>query len=137
MEKHYELNDSIFEEQFAACTLDPALFSHEAHLRLAWIHLCKYGIDQAISNICLQIQRYAASLGAHDKYNETVTIAAIRAVYHFMLRSETDNFQDFIAENSRLKTSFKQLLNSHYRTDIFSSERAKKEYLEPELLPFD
>lgn len=137
MEKHFELNDVIFEAQFADCTLEPALFSHEAHLRLAWIHLNKYGVDQAIANVCRQIKNYAASLGAPDKYNETVTIAAIRAVYHFMLRSKTDNFQDFIAENPRLKTSFKQLLNSHYSTDIFTSERARREYLEPELLPFD
>lgn len=137
MEKHFTLDDLTFEQQFADCTLDPTLFSHEAHLRLAWIHIRKYGIDQAIENICPQIKNYAASLGAHDKYNETVTIAAIRAVYHFMLRSQTANFQDFITENPRLKTSFKQLLYSHYRTDIFTSERAKKEYLEPELLPFD
>ena len=137
MEKHFEWSDAIFEQQFSDCTLDPALFGHEAHLRLAWIHINKYGIDRAIKNICLQIQNFAARAGAPDKYNETVTIAAIRAVYHFMLRSDTDNFQDFILENSRLKTSFKQLLNSHYRTDIFNSERAKRAYIEPELLPFD
>ncbi|MDX1943095.1 MAG: hypothetical protein SFU99_21205 [Saprospiraceae bacterium] len=137
MEKHFHLSDLAFEQQFADCSLDPTLFSHEAHLRLAWIHIKKYGIDQAIENICQQIKHYAASLGAHDKYNETVTIAAIRAVYHFMLRSKTDHFQDFIIENPRLKTSFKELLFSHYSTDIFTSERAKKEYLEPELLPFD
>lgn len=137
MEKHFELNDFTFEQQFAHCSLDSTLFSHEAHLRLAWIHIHQYGIDQAIENICKQIKSYATSLGAHDKYNETVTIAAIRAVYHFMLRSKTDNFRDFIIENPRLKTSFKELLFSHYSTNIFTSERAKKEYLEPELLPFD
>jgi len=137
MEKHFTLDDRTFEQQFADCTLDPALFSHEAHLRLAWIHLTQYGVDQAIQNICAQLKNFTAALGAQDKYNETVTIAAIRAVYHFMLRSQTDNFQDFIIENSRLKTAFKQLLYSHYSTDIFTSERAKREYLEPELLAFD
>jgi len=137
LEKHYQLTDAEFEKQFANCTLDAKLFSHEAHLRLAWIHLDKYGIDQAIQSICLQLVNFVDSLGASDKYNKTVTIAAVRAVYHFMLKSETANFKDFIAENPRLKHNFKELLRFHYKTDIFNSELAKKEYLEPELLPFD
>ena len=137
MDNHYTLTDAEFELQFGTASLDPNLFSHEAHLRLAWIHIRKYGVERAIKNICSQLQDFTISVGARDKYNKTVTIAAIRAVYHFMLRSNTDNFLDFIAENQRLKTSFKALLASHYVTDIFKSEQAKQAYLEPELLPFD
>ena len=137
MENHFDLNDLEFEQQFASGVLAPKLFSHEAHLRLAWIHVTKYGIDKAIENIRIQLQNFVAVIGAADKYNETVTIAAIRAVYHFMRKSKTHNFEDFIVENHRLKFQFKELLSFHYRTNIFLSERAKKEYLEPEILPFD
>lgn len=137
MEAHFALTDPEFEQQFARCSLDPSLFGHEAHLRLAWIHIQKYGVDQAIENVTQQLQEFVASLGASDKYNETVTVAAIRAVYRFMLKSETNTFQDFILENPRLKYNFRELLACHYQTDIFSSERARKYYLEPELLPFD
>jgi hypothetical protein len=137
MEKHTELNDQEFEAQFAACALDPALFTHEAHLRLAWIHIRKYGVDEAVVNITTQLRAFVKSVGAEHKYNETVTIAAIRAVYHFMLRSGTHDFQHFIAENIRLKSDFRQLLSSHYKTNIFQSEKARQIYLEPELLPFD
>lgn len=38
MKTHHQLNDQQFEEQFQNCTFDPTLFTHEAHLRLAWIH---------------------------------------------------------------------------------------------------
>ena len=137
MERHVELSDILFEEQFSNGSLNPAIFSHEAHLRLAWIHINRYGIDRAIENICTQLQDYVEFLGVKDKYNATVTIAAIRAVYHFMLKSETKDFQRFIAENERLKFNFKELVGYHYVTDIFKSEKAKMEYLEPELLPFD
>jgi hypothetical protein len=51
MNSHFELSDELFEEQFQNCQLNPALFNHEAHLRLAWIHITKYGIDKAIENI--------------------------------------------------------------------------------------
>jgi hypothetical protein len=137
MEKHVELSDTEFENQFSTCSLDPGIFSHEAHLRLAWIHIHKYGIDRAVENITSQLKDFVESLGAMEKYNETVTISAIRAVYHFVVRSTTNDFPSFISENPRLKNNFKDLLSSHYKTDIFKSTKAKKEYLEPELLPFD
>jgi hypothetical protein len=137
MENHFELTDVEFENQFSNCSLDPTVFNHEAHLRLAWIHVSKYGTDKAIENITNQLQNFVASLGAGDKYNKTVTISAIRAMHHFMLKSETTDFKNFISENPRLKNNFKELLSSHYTTDIFTSEQAKKEYLQPELVPFD
>ena len=134
---HTELNDNAFEEQFSNGSLNPALFTHEAHLRLAWIHIKMYGINKAIDNIGAQLQHYVEVTGVKDKYNTTVTIAAIRTVYHFMLKSNTKDFQGFIAENQRLKYNFKELLSYHYTSDIFKSENAKREYLQPELLPFD
>lgn len=137
MEKHFELTDQEFETQFEKLTLHPVLFSHEAHIRLAWIHIKQYGLDQAIENICTQIKAFATFHGDADKYNHTVTIAAIRAVYHFMLKAGLDNFSDFITTHPRLKTSFKQLIESHYSTNIFASSQAKEAYLAPDLLPFD
>jgi hypothetical protein len=137
MKDHFEFSDSAFENAVRECTLHPSLFSHEAHLRLAWLHIDKYGPGQATGNISRQLRRFVQKQGGVDKYNVTVTIAAIRIVYHFKLRSCSDNFQDFIQEFPRLKTGFKYLLGCHYITDIFSSAQAKKKFLEPELLPFD
>lgn len=137
MEKHFLLTDEDFEKQFINASLDPEIFSHEAHLRLAWLHIHNYGIDKAIQNITTQLRAYVLKLGAIDKYNHTLTIAAIKAVYHFYNKTYADNFQEFISKNQRLKSSFKELMNAHYSTNIFISDAAKTKYLEPELLPFD
>ncbi|MEL6812630.1 MAG: hypothetical protein AAFP76_14975 [Bacteroidota bacterium] len=137
MEKHDHFTDIEFEKQFRHGLLHPDYFSHQAHLRLAWIHINNYGIDAAILNITAQIKNFTKIHGAEDKYNETVTIAAIRAVYHFWLKSESDNFKNFIAEFPRLQYNFRELLGYHYAFDIFISEEAKTHYLEPDLLPFD
>lgn len=136
MNNHAELTDQEFTEHFENCSLNPVLFNHEAHLRLAWIHVDKYGVEQAIENISRQLKQYVTSLGAFDKYNETVTVAAIRAVDHFKRKSSTNNFPDFIAQNPRLKNNFKELLSCHYTTDIFTSKAARQQFLSPELLPF-
>jgi hypothetical protein len=137
MEAHRHLSDEEFESQFAQCTFPAELFSHEAHIRLAWIHISRYGLDKAIENICTQLRAFTRSLGAADKYNHTVTVAAIRAVYHFMLKSDCAHFIDFLTEAPRLKTAFKELMEAHYSTNIFTSDKARKEYLQPDLLPFD
>ena len=131
------ISDADFEQQFESCALNPEWFTHEAHLRLAWIHIRKYGLDQAIENACSQIGRYAEAHGARDKFNKTVTVAALKAVYHFMNRSQVHDFHSLIKEYPRLKTGFKGLMNAHYGIDIFKSGRARKEFLEPDLLPFD
>src|SRR4051812_20993543 len=136
MTNHYELNDQEFEQEFEHCVLNPAIFSHEAHLRLAWIHIQKYGLDQAIINISQQLTAFVEHVGAKDKYNKTLTVAAVKAVYHFINKSSTDNFYDFIQENPRLLYNFRELMQAHYREDIFNLPLAKKVFLEPDLLPF-
>lgn len=136
MISHFELSDIEFEQQFQSCTLDPAVFTHEAHLRLAWIHIRNYGIEKAIENVCVHLLVFVEHAGARDKYNKTLTIAATRAVYHFMQRSDADSFAGFIHQFPGLKTNFRGIIAAHYREDIFNSERAKQEYVEPDLLPF-
>ena len=136
MTSHLELSDDAFEKLFSACQLNPELFTHEAHVRLAWIHLKKYGEAQAIENIFIQLLNFVTQLGAADKYNKTVTIAAIKTVHHFIQKSQSTVFADFILEFPRLKCNFKELLGAHYGIDVFKLERAKHEFLEPDLLPF-
>ncbi len=137
MSSHFDLTDAEFENQFASAQLNPSLFSHEAHLRLAYIHISKYGEEQAITNITSQIWRYVKKLGAEDKFNKTLTVAAIKAIHHFMQKSESDNFKDLIIEFPRLKLRFRELMAAHYKVDIYNSLIAKKQFLEPDLLAFD
>ncbi len=137
MEKHFEFTDADFVQQFISCELDPTVFSHEAHLRLAWINIDQHGIEKAIESIQTQLKKFVEFVGATDKYNKTLTIASMKAVYHFMLKSKADNFKDFIIEFPQLKNNFKGLISTHYSFDVFNLEEAKAEYLEPDLMPFD
>lgn len=137
MDTHHNLPDYRLEMLFEQCSLPSTLFTHEAHLRLAWIHITKYGINKAILNLCTQIKDYARSLGYEEKYNQTLTVASVKTVNHFIQKSVSINFEGFIAEFPQLKYGFKLLLETHYGFDIFSSEKAKTTYLEPDLLPFE
>lgn len=136
MEKHFELSDAEFEKQFISCQLSPTIFSHEAHLRLAWLNIEKYGFEQAKEKIQNQLINFVTDIGAKDKYHKTLTIASIYAVAHFMKKSKSDNFKDFNLEFPKLKNNFKELIESHYSFDIFNSAKAREEFIEPDLIPF-
>ena len=133
---HSSLSDAAFEKQFADTTLPPTLFSHEAHLRLAWIHIRKYGKEQAIANVCDQIQVFDRTHGDGTMFNRTVTVAAVEAVAHFMSKSDASDFPTFIASFPRLRFHLKDLLAQHYSWNIFTDPAAKITYLEPDLLTF-
>lgn len=110
MEQHTNLSDDAFEAQFADGILDPVLFTHEAHIRLAWIHLSKYGETQAILHITEQLKQFVRLLGAEDKYNEALTVAAIKVVHQFMRQKTSSSFPVFIAAFPELKHNFRELI---------------------------
>lgn len=136
MEQHFDIHDLEFLALFEKCTLDSTLFTHEAHLRITWIYIKRDGIKLTIQNLPIRLQDYVNSIGNNDKFNKPLTIAAIKAINHFMLRSESDNFEDFIIEFPRLKFHFNTLMAAHYKIDIFNSPKAMHQYIEPDLLAF-
>lgn len=133
---HFKYSDTEFLKHFADFTLEPALFTHEAHLRLAWLYINLYGTEKAAGLICNQIKAFDRKFGDGSKFNKTVTIASVFIVSHFMGRSLCSEFERFLEEFPRLKTNFTDLIKSHYKINIFTDKRAEKEYVEPDLLSF-
>lgn len=136
MQEHYQLSDEDFKNAFITCSLNPSLFTHEAHLRLAFILIAEDGIDKALEDIQMHIENFVKHVGAMDKYNKTVTITAIKIVNHYMQKSNAENFKDFIHSNPQLKNNFKELISAHYSIDIFNSKSARENYLLPDKISF-
>lgn len=133
---HFQLDDVVFESKFEKGSLPPSLFTHEAHLRLAWIYIKNYGEKKATEKISREIEQFDILHGCGDKFNKTITIAAIKVVDYFVGKSKSKDFKSFILEFPRLKTAFRELLHSHYGPNILTSENAKIRFIEPDILPF-
>ncbi|MFK5981294.1 MAG: hypothetical protein QM499_00145 [Flavobacteriaceae bacterium] len=110
MQKHLSLSDSEFEKQFRECTFNPSYFNHEAHIRLAWIHIKKYGSAQACKNTCEQIKKFYIVFDKDKKFNTEITIASIMIVKQFIKKSNSDTFPEFIKEFPRLNSNFLELI---------------------------
>lgn len=136
MEKHYRYSDEVFEQKFRDCKFPPLYFSHEAHLRLAYIHLMKYGLEQSIENMCKQIYDFAIKYGATMKFNATVTYASLQIMYHYIQKGESKNFSDLMKEYPSILKDFKGEIEKHYSWDVFRSLEAKAKIIQPDLEPF-
>lgn len=130
------LTDEQFAFQFAEGSLPPELFTHEAHLRLAWVLLRKYDFEKAVTKICDQIARFDRLHGDGTKFHHTLTVAALRIVEHHRLKSAADSFPDFLNEFPRLKTDLKAMIDVHYSSELLKSPDAKVIDLPPDRLPF-
>ena len=135
-EKHYRFSDEVYEQKFRDCKFPPLYFSHEAHLRLAYIHLKKYGLEQSITNMCTQIYDFAIKYGAIMKFNATVTYASLQIMYHYMNQGKSDNFPDLMIEFPYLLKNFKAEIQKYYSWDVFRSLEAKATIHQPDLEPF-
>lgn len=135
-ELHRKLSDHEFEAAFSNKTLRPGWFTHEAHLRLAFIHIKKYGLFEAVKNMRYQIKSFAENLGIYDKYHDTVTIAAVYLVNEFMQEADTTSFDTFLQSGGNALKDFKGLLKKHYSYNVFKDQKAREQFVEPDLLSF-
>lgn len=133
MKNHNELSDLEFEKEFFECTMSEDVFSHEAHIRLAWIYIHKYGSKKAVEKVNDDLKRYTRALGAESIYNVTVTTAGVKIVDHLLKKTSGTSFDAFVKEFPDLLFDFKGLITKHYSIDVFKSMRAKGSYLEPDL----
>ena len=135
-EKHHLLTNDEFEEQFESCTLPECYFTHEAHLRLAYIHIKKHGVKQAIKNISRQIIAFDTKYGDGTKFNTRLTIASAKVVEFFMHKTSAKDFKGMLLEFPRLRSNFCEVLKEHYKLDFFKQEK-EDEYLESSVLLYN
>lgn len=106
--------DRTFRTAFEACSVAPAAFNHEAHVRLAYVYLSEHGTPAA-------------------KFHETLTRAWVLAVGYFMGKAPSASSADFIEKNPELLDS--GIMLTHYSAQVLFSADARTSYVEPDLEP--
>jgi hypothetical protein len=108
-------------------------FDHRQHVKFAWSVLEELSMDEAAEVVKSEIRDFA-SIHAPGKYHETLTQFWVQLVAH--TRAQRKAGEDFEAHLDR----FPILMNTsaqkhHYSPTILASELARKEFVEPDLLP--
>ena len=120
------LGDGEFVRAMEGCTLPENCFRHGDHLRFAWLCVHAEPVEGAIARVRNAIRKYAAHLGKPNLYHETMTVGWVR-----LIASHAEgSFAEFLAANeARLG---KELLHRFWSPELLTSERAKREWVEPD-----
>jgi hypothetical protein len=123
--------------RFEACTLPREEWTHQAHLCVALWYLRRFPRAEATLRIRAGIQRYNASLGNTKGYHETITLSWIALLWEFLqtadpLRSLSDLVDEVTARYNRSDD-----LLRYYSREVLFSDRAKAEYVSPDLRPLE
>lgn len=130
-------DDKQFLARFESLTLDPASFDHKAHLRLAFLCICQEGVEPAVERVERGIRAFAASVGAANKYHQTITEAFVRVIGLRLTRQAVPDWQGFLELNPDLVNQAQNVLLQHYSPERLFSAEARTRFLEPDLLPLE
>ena len=127
--------DISFRNAFEAADIAPEAFDHEAHLRVAYTYLSELGPKKAFERFRDVLSQFLARHGVDpSKYHATLTEAWILAVWHFMSKTpSTSSFRSFLDANKVMLDS--KIMLSHYSEKVLQSEKARQEFVEPDLEP--
>ncbi|MFO0936187.1 MAG: hypothetical protein U0798_06700 [Gemmataceae bacterium] len=129
------MSDEELRIAFEACTLPKADWTHEAHVRMAWIYLSTRSYEEALESIRAGIQKYNLSLGNTSGYHDTITVAFARLIKSSILQSPGDNFPGFHARCPGLFRKSPSPLAPYYSKERLASADAVSSFVEPDLSP--
>ena len=117
---------------FEAGTLDPATFHHQDHIRLAWAHLQRYPLPDAIQRVCAGLRQLARRAGKPDRYHETVTWAFLVLINERMeLGGRELAWEAFERRNADLLHWSPSVLSAYYSPEVLGSDLARRVFVLP------
>lgn len=123
-----------FLKAFEECSLTECQWTHQAHVRMAWLYLRQQPLTEVIPVVRDGIQRYNASLRKPLAYHETITQAFLRIISHRMQsRDDQDTFEEFCIENPDLLDRELTVLLTHYQKETLFSPAARETFVNPDL----
>ncbi len=129
------MTDAEFLRAFEECTLPASAWTHQAHVRMAWLYLRAHPLPEGLSRARDGIQRYnAAVLKKENAYHETITCAYVRLVHDRMrMNGAVKDFASFCTHAPDLLDRTLTALLRHYRRETLFSDEARAGFVEPDL----
>jgi hypothetical protein len=131
------MSDEEFLAAFESGTLAKAEWTHQAHVRMAWLYLDRLPFDQAL--ICIRdgVRRHNAAVGSPPTaYHETITAAFAKLIHARRTEAAAEeDFAEFAVRNADLLGRGLAALRRHYTQGLLDTPAARERFLEPDLEP--
>ncbi len=129
------LDDAALWEAFGERTLSAAEWTHAAHLRIAWMHLARYSLDEAHLRMRLGIVRLNVAQGlvetATRGYHETITRVWLALVQEGRRVAPGEDSRAFLAKHALPR----EAPLAYYSRERLFSLTARSRFVEPDLAP--
>ena len=124
------MTDEDFLAALERCELPESEFRHAAHVRAAYLYLCRHEFNIALHRMRTAIRDYASHLGKAEKYHETITMAFVLLIrQHLVQRGDAGGWDGFQQENPELLR--KDLLLQYYDKQQLESDLARRTFVLP------
>lgn len=128
------MTDRELMDAFESCTLDPALFNHRQHVRVAWICLSEGPLIEALTRFVESLRRFATSVGSPGLYHETITFAFLFVIHERMQARKAGTFEEFETANPDLFRWKPSVLDRYYKAETIGSDLARRTFVMPDAL---
>jgi len=115
-------------------------FSHEKHIRIAFIYLSQNSFEHGLELIVSGIKQLNAANKVPGElrtrgFHQTITIAWAKLVAQRLENYAFTSSQEFLKKYPDILNP--RLLNDYYTTERLMSWEAKREFIEPDIKAFD
>lgn len=125
------MTDDEFLAAFEAAAIPRPEWTHEAHVRMAWLYLTRRPFADALDRIRGGIKKLNGAIGGSpDGYHETITVAFARVIASRLRPG--DDFPAFRTRHPDLLDRTLTALLRHYTKDRLFSPEARRGFLAPD-----
>lgn len=134
METYYKTDDEIHAlvSAFEACSFHPSEFRHYQHLTVALWYVWNLSPDEASAKMTKGIRRLAETYGKMG-YHETITLFWLRIVANFVAEHRGNKSLNETAKALIDRCNDKDLISQFYSAELLATDKAKAEWVEPDL----
>ncbi len=132
------MTDAEFLAAFESCALPAEQWTHQAHVRVAYLYASRHELSVAIERMRTSIKKYNAATDTPEKidrgYHETITVAFMQLVFVANVQTGPhESSADFYDSHPELQSKF--ALRNYYSKDRIMTLEAKRDFVEPNLCP--
>ncbi|MGL6070430.1 MAG: hypothetical protein ACRC1E_04145 [Craterilacuibacter sp.] len=112
-------------------------FNQQTRLYAAWAYHRDYPVREAAARCAYAFSRYALTQGLADSYHHTLTMATLILLYQRIAEQPAiaEDWEHFCHANHDMLTDTVSMVRCHYSADLLGHERARKVFVEPDLVP--
>ncbi len=125
------MSDDEFLLAFETCAFTRPEWTHEAHVRMAWLYVTRLPFVEALDRVRRGIQKLNGKIGSPDGYHETITVAFVHVIAARLRPGES--YPTFRERNPDLFDRALPALLRHYSKERLWSAEARKAFIEPDV----